>query len=207
VYNPSPPLTQEQYAASLGGGHVQPVALPIDVRVVVRDPSGALLPFPDSVANLPIQVSLTVQANPSQGTFTWLREMQLYGYFAGFVRDPSSFDAAQNALLLQVPARELNGALFLPTVLQPWWVQATDTNLHLWSGPTVDAIDLGPVGGLLVLPVMGPQALGRIYVNDPTLGISGWVDTKGVAPSGPPGPPTSVPPPAPSDDSEDDTVT
>jgi hypothetical protein len=186
VYNPSPQLTAEQYGASLGGGHIQSMAWPIELRVIVRDVSGGIFPFPPSVADQPIQVTLTVQANPSGGTFVWLRELQLYGQFAGYERDLSSFDPSTNTLRLNIPARDLNGTLFLPVILQPWWVQPIDPDTHIWGGPTVDDPDLGPVGTTgSIFPVVGTQMLGRIFVYDPDLDLYGWIEASGVLPAFP----------------------
>lgn len=157
---------------------------PVTLHLLLEDGQGHTLPLPDSLAGQSVQVELPVLA---QGPFAWLQELDVNGQFAGYVRPAATFDPGQNGLQITLPVASLSQTLYLPAILQNAWVSSFDRNVHIWSGPTTDAVDFGLAGPQgAIFPVVGPQVLGRIYVFDPATGGYGWIDASGVGPSGPP---------------------
>lgn len=182
--NPNPSGLNSVQMGSLGGGIVVPLTGPIDLTVTLQDGSGNTIPMPVSLASQNIQLELPVLAS---GVFAWLRELDVNGQFAGYIRDAATFDPNQNGLVISVPLGSLSGTLFLPAQLQPAWVSNFDPNVHMWSGPTTDASDFGTAGPQgTIFPVVGPQVLNRIYVFDPVTQGYGWIDASGIGPSGAP---------------------
>jgi len=93
------------------------------------------------------------------------------------------------ALSLRLPAGTLQGALFLPAVLVPAYVQNFDPEVHIYSGPGRDAIDYGLAAPqFTTFTVVGPQVGRRIFVYNPATQNYGWIDATGVGPV--PGPPS-----------------
>lgn len=181
---PAPSGLNAAQQGSLGGGDVTPVGSPITLTLALEDASGNMLPLPSDLLAQMVILEVPVL---SPGVFAWLEELDAQGQFAGYVRPDATFDPSQNALQIVLPVSSLQGALFLPAVLQPSWVQNFDPNVHIWSGPTSDAIDFGVAGPQgTVYQVVGPQVLGRIYVFDPVTQGYGWIDASGVGPFGPP---------------------
>lgn len=182
---PTPSGLNSVELGSLGGGDVTPVTTPMVLRLFLQDAAGHLLPLPDSLSNITVTVELPVLA---PGTFAWLRELDVNGQFAGYVRDAATFDPSRNGLMISVPLSGLQNTLFLPAVLQPAYLANFDPNVHIWSGPTSDSQDFGVAGPQnTVFTVVGPQVLNRIYVYNPSSGNYGWIDVTGVGPVTGPG--------------------
>ncbi len=191
VLNPAPSLPNEVAAGALGGGNTIPLAKPIDLVFVARDPvTGAPVALPPEVLNRPIEVKLPVIQNPPPGVaFAWLRELREGGQFIGYLRAPADFDPPTNSLRYTLTIGELGGTLFLPAFIQPAWVQNFDPNAHIWSGPTAEAVDFGIAGPqFTTFTVVAPQVGTRIFVYNPVTNNYGWIDALGVGPSGPPAP-------------------
>ena len=71
--------------------------------------------------------------------------------------------------------------------LLPAWVQNFDESVHIYSGPTREALDYGVAAPrFTVFPVVAPQVLGRVFVYNPVTENYGWIDVRGVGPAGPP---------------------
>lgn len=80
-----------------------------------------------------------------------------------------------------------SGTLFLPAVIVRSWVQNFDPDVHVYSGPTLDAIDYGIAGPqFTTFTVVAPQIAGRLHVFNPVTQNYGWIDARGVGPAGPP---------------------
>ena len=154
----------------------------------MKDATGAVVALPGSSA-VTVDVRLPVLAAPAQpgGVFAWLQAIyDPSGAFLGYIRPAAAFDPSTNSVTLQLSPAALQGTLFLPAVLTPAWLSNFDAAAHLFSGPTAEALDFGPIGRqFATLVVVAPQVAGRVYVYD-TAGNYGWVDAAAVGPTGPP---------------------
>jgi hypothetical protein len=181
TYDPQPTPPNEAAAGLLGGGNVHPVAGPIGIDVQPQDPG-----HPLTGVSVDLHLPVIASCQPS-GSFAWLVGVEEDGQFLGYTRWPASFDAATNTLLYSLPVDLVSPTLLLPACLQPAWVMNHDPQVHIWSGPTSDAVDFGVAAPqFTVMPVVGPQVDGRIYVYNPYRGDYGWIDAAGVGPVGPP---------------------
>ncbi|HET7769331.1 MAG TPA: hypothetical protein VFN74_11205 [Chloroflexota bacterium] len=111
--------------------------------------------------------------------------MRYLGLFAGYVRVPGVFVPTMSALDYEVSVAGLvEGRLFLPARITPAYVAVHDPTARFWSGPTPDAIDLGPATPALGrLLVVAPQVLDRIYVFSPTTNNYAWLDAPHLGPA------------------------
>ncbi|HLY63983.1 MAG TPA: plastocyanin/azurin family copper-binding protein, partial [Chloroflexota bacterium] len=178
VFNPVPSTPNAAAAGSLGGGVVLPAGPPIDIQLQLSAPSPA---------GGIVRLSLPALAG-SQGTFAWLQAIyDLQGQFLGYIRPAAQFDPVTNSLTFQLSPDDLHGTLFLPAFIVPAWVQNFDAGLHLYSGPTDNAIDFGAAGAqFTTFTVVAPQVAGRLYVYDPLTRNYGWINVASVGPSGAP---------------------
>ncbi len=188
VVDPRPQTDNVAANGSLGGGNVEPVSRPMDIRLALQDSAGNALPA-GSGGGAKVDISLPVLAAPpsTDASFSWLQAIYENGNFLGYVRPAATFDPTTGSLMLHLSVDALQGTLFLPVFLHPAWIQNTDPNVHLYSGPTSDAIDFGLAGPqFTTFTVVAPQVAGRIFVYNPTTSNYGWMDASGVGPSGPP---------------------
>lgn len=184
VFDPSPVLENQVQAGSVGGGVVQPISLPIDLRIDLRDAEGQKIVPPDSVT-APILVSMPVPSVsvPPEGVIAWLVATYDRDGFAGYVRPPAIFDPNTGRTTLSIPVQDLQGTLFLPAIIVPATVVTLDPDAHLWSGVQPDAADFGPVGPQFSsLVVVAPQVRSRLYVFNPATENYGWIDVSAVGP-------------------------
>ena len=184
VFDPSPVLENEVQAGSVGGGVVQPISSPIDLRLDLRDAYGQQMAPPDSVT-APIQVSMPVPSVPvpPDGVIAWLVATYDRDGFAGYVRPPATFDPNTGRTTLSIPVQDLQGTLFLPAIIVPATVVTLDPEARLWSGVQADAADFGPVGPQFSsLVVVAPQVRSRLYVFNPATENYGWIDVSAVGP-------------------------
>ena len=65
-------------------------------------------------------------------------------------------------------------------------MQNFDLDVHLYSGPTHDALDFGPSAAprFTTFTVVAPQLAGRLYVYDPISANYGWLNVSSLGPSG-----------------------
>jgi hypothetical protein len=192
LIDPSPKVPNLAAAGSLGGGVVVPASGPIDIKVTPKTAAGASVTVsPGSAADLDVVLRLPVTAdalrvNPN-GVFAWLQAVYDDTGFLGYLRPPADFDPATNSVTIHASASSLAGTLFLPAVMVPAWVANFDGDVHIYSGPTSDALDFGVAApAFTTFPVVGPQIAARVYVYDPATQGYGWIDVIGVGPSGPP---------------------
>jgi hypothetical protein len=188
VFSPAPVPPNQAAEGSLGGGNVVPLAPPIDVSLAVRDlSSGVETPLPPEVTNINVALRFCVLQHPPNPAdqFSWLREVNEDGMFAGYFRDTANFDAATNSLTTVVPAGSLSGTLFLPSFIVPAFVANFDANTHIFSSPFADAVDFGVAGPAFTrFSVVSPQVLERIFVFNESSQNYGWIDAAGVGPVG-----------------------
>ena len=210
LFDPAPPTANEVERGSLGGGGVTPLGMPFDLRMEVRAADGTGIPLknlavpkPDGDASLPtVQVAMPVPGrylNGGNGTFAYL--LGLYdgtpsGGFLGYLRPPATFDGRAGTQTLEQPIDSFGGSLILPVDLAPSYVANHSADAHLWSGPTADAIDFGPVGEqFTLLTVVAPQVGFRINVYNPITKNYGWIDVDAVGPADAPATVTVLPTP------------
>jgi hypothetical protein len=182
--DPRPSVPNEAAAGRLGGGDVNPVDGPIEVRLRAEDADGGA----GALAGWAVELRLPVLVACPPGTqFAWLVEVDEGGQFIGYMRMPSVYEPATDSLLYRLDAALLDRALLLPVCVGPAWVMNHDPNTRIWSGPTGDAIDFGPAAPQWTrMPVVRPQVGARIFVFNPATDNYGWIDAAGVGPVGPP---------------------
>ncbi|NBX48032.1 MAG: hypothetical protein EBT22_12810, partial [Chloroflexi bacterium] len=210
LFDPAPPTANDVERGSLGGGGVTPLGMPFDLRMEVRAADGTGIPLknlavpkPDGDASLPtVQVAMPVPGrylNGGNGTFAYL--LGLYdgtpsGGFLGYLRPPATFDGRAGTQTLEQPIDSFGGSLILPVDLAPSYVANHSADAHLWSGPTADAVDFGPVGEqFTLLTVVAPQVGFRINVYNPITKNYGWIDVDAVGPADAPATVTVLPTP------------
>jgi hypothetical protein len=191
VFDPAPKLANDVVAGlSLGGGNVTRVAPPIDIQFqAVDSTTGTSAPLPGSVLEKRIELTLPVLVTPPglDQQFEWLREFREDGLFTGYFRMASTFDPGRNSHRYNIALGEVTGTLFLPAIISPAYLQNFDPNVHVFSGPTITAVDFGLAGPqFTTFTVVGPQVGKRIYVFNSATNNYGWIDVEGVGPSGPP---------------------
>jgi hypothetical protein len=186
---------------ALGGGNAVRIAPPVDLNLVARElASNNEVALPDGALEQTYLVSLPVLAQPADpnNTFTWLVEVQEDGQFLGYMRYPSTFDAATNTLVYELPAHLLIDSSVLPVILVASQVQTFLPDVHGWSSPFSTGGDFGIMGTTwTTYAVLAPQVGGRIGVREPSTGELIWIDASGVGPtdSAASPPPDATPPP------------
>ncbi|NDB19631.1 MAG: carboxypeptidase regulatory-like domain-containing protein, partial [Proteobacteria bacterium] len=210
IFDPAPPTANDVERGSLGGGGVTPLGMPFDLRMEVRAADGTGIPLknladpkPDSDASLPtVQVAMPVPGrylNGGMGTFAYLLGLHdgtPSGGFLGYLRPPATFDGRAGTQTIEQPIDSFGGSLILPVDLVPSYVANHSADAHLWSGPTADAIDFGPVGEqFTLLTVVAPQVGFRINVYNPITRNYGWIDVDAVGPADAPATVTVLPTP------------
>jgi len=184
VGNAAPAIPNPEAAGSLGGGDVVPTGAPVDLKVLLKDAQGNLLPDVDA----PIDISFPVLApTAAGGQPVWLQAVYgAGGTLSGYITPASRVDAS-GRITLQVSIASLQGTLFLPAIEVRAWVQNFDPNVHIFSGWDQQAIDFGPAGPqFTTFTVAQPQVGTRILVFNPLTGNYGWIDATGVGPAGAP---------------------
>jgi hypothetical protein len=189
IFDPAPLTLNETERGSLGGGNVVPLGPPIGLRVrAIDSASGQEVPIPVGLLTSTVDVLLPVLAEapePSQ-QFAWLVEVRGETGFLGYMRRDGVFDPPTNSLRYTLSLGEVGGTRFLPSMIVSSWVRNHDANVHIWSAPTLDALDFGLAGPQFTLfQVVGPQVAGRIFVLNSFTGNYGWIDAASVGPSGP----------------------
>jgi hypothetical protein len=179
-------VTSDADEGGLGGGNAARVAPPVDLSLVAHDiESGAGVPLPDGTQTQTFLVSLPVLAEPSSPneTFTWLASVQEDGEFVGYMRFASIYDPETGMLVYTMPASVLQSTTVLPVILQPASVQTFLPDVHIWSSPFHDGIDLGVAGAMWdVYSVVAPQVAGYIGILQPNTGDMVWIDASGAGP-------------------------
>jgi hypothetical protein len=180
AYDPSAALPTSGEPSGTG---VYPVGQPIRLRLQLQDPlTAADVAVSPELAAQSVRLQLPVLRQPSDGRFAWLAGVEDAGQFVGYALLLTDFDPATGTLRVGVPLSSLQDMLLVPVVLVPTFVEVTNRDLHIWSGPLLDAVDYGvPNPPLLILKVLGPQTAGRLFVFDPVSGSYGWVDANDVA--------------------------
>jgi hypothetical protein len=189
VYDPAPAgINPPQQGI---GAAVLPVGSPVDIKLVLRDAAGnPVTPTGAAATAEAVLITLPVLAQPAQPdlVFAWLQAV--YGDdggFLGYARPAATFDPATGTLTWRTSVAALQGTLFLPALLGPAWVQNHDPLVHVFSGPTRQALDFGFAGPqFTTFTVMAPQLGLRLYVYSPVVDNYAWIDVPGVGPSGPP---------------------
>ena len=180
-------VTSDADEGGLGGGNAARIAPPVDLSLLAHDiQSGAGVPLPDGTESQTFLVSLPVLAQPSSPdeTFTWLASVREDGEFVGYMRFPSIYDPETDMLVYTMPASVLQSTTVLPVILQPASVQTFLPDVHIWSSPFHDAIDLGVAGAVWdVYSVVAPQVAGFIGILQPDTGDMVWIDASGVGPT------------------------
>jgi hypothetical protein len=186
-YDPSPPVPNEAAAGRLGGGNVQPLGAPIEIRLEVESTSGAA-DEPGAPARRVADLRLPVLTGCQPDTqFSWLIEIDQAGQFLGYLRLPAVHDPGTNSLSYRLPVGLLRRALLLPVCLGPAWVMNHDPGTRIWSGPNGDAIDFGAAAPQWTrMTVVGPQVGLRLLVFNEFTANYGWVDVAGLGPVGGP---------------------
>jgi hypothetical protein len=187
LFDPQPALPNAS-ALSLGGGVAAPVAAPFDLKVQPVDSDGNPLALTSETVALNVDITLPVLP-VAAGQFSWLQGMyDSSGIFQGYIRPAADFDSATNTVALHPSVGSLAGTLFLPVAITPAWVQNFQPNVHLFSGPTADAVDFGPATDqqFNTFSVVAPQVAQRLFVYNPVSSNYGWIDVAGVGPAGPP---------------------
>jgi hypothetical protein len=172
-----------------GGGGATVVQDGVDIKVDLRDGAGGAVAPAAQVARTLLQITLPYLPPSEPGTeFHWLYELQENGVPIGYTWSPTEVvDALNGTVTLSLGVQELQGTLFLPTSITPGFVQNHDPLIHMWSGPTREARDFGFAGPqFTTFTVVAPQVTERLFVYSPIVGNYGWLDARGVGPSGPP---------------------
>jgi len=195
VFQAAPAGLNAVQQGSLGGGVVQPIAGPLDIQATVTDPATrAASSLPEAAKSSTVRVTLPIppaaqarlQQDPT-AQFAWLRELRVNGEFQGYLRIDTRYDPGTGTLSYDAPLSDLTGTLFLPAFIVPAYVQNFAPGLRIWSGPSVDAIDLGEAGPqFTIFTVVAPQIGARLFVYNPASQNYGWIDVQGIGPSGPP---------------------
>ena len=177
IINQAPLLDNDQEAGDLGGGDVQALGSPVDIRVVAEEiATNRQVPLPDTVAQAVAEVILPAPSSPpgAEGEVTWLVEARQDSQFFGYLRVASTFDPATNRVVFLVPLRLLDGTLFLPVLLREAYLANFDASARAWSSPFKDALDFGVAAPQWTrMRVLGPQVGGRIFVLNSFTGRPG----------------------------------
>ena len=113
-----------------------------------------------------------------------MASVQEDGEFVGYMRFPSVYDPETGMLVYTMPASVLQSTTVLPVILQPASVQTFLPNVHIWSSPFHDGIDLRVAGSVWdVYSVVAPQVAGYIGILQPDTGDMVWIDASGVGPT------------------------
>jgi hypothetical protein len=161
-----------------------------NAQLAIRDTSPTAFGMPvTGLADVSVNLSLPVMTQPPQPdrVFAWLYAIYQRGDFLGYVRPPASFDPTTSSLRTRLSLADIQasseGTLFLPAVLQPAWVGSFDPGVHIYSGPTDDAIDYGLAGPQnTTFLVVAPQVGNRLFVYNSATNNYGWIDVRGVGP-------------------------
>jgi hypothetical protein len=128
------------------------------------------------------------QPDPAVGYATWLQAItRADGSFLGFIPVTGELDPETGGLILQVPltgATPSAGIILVPVTITYSAVQNFNPDVHFFSGPTDDALDFGPAAPqFTTFVVLAPPVNGRLFVLDPTTGITAWIEAAGVGPA------------------------
>ncbi|HET6320273.1 MAG TPA: hypothetical protein VFG86_27775, partial [Chloroflexota bacterium] len=216
-FEPWPLAPYATVDTALAGANAWQAGDPFHLRVLVIDcVTGDSLTLPTPLLDYPVRVSLPVLPVELAGEtapdtqFAWFRAVWNVNTFSGYLRIDAPRDMETNTLLFSATLADVQSALFLPALVAPSYVENTDPDVHLWSGPRNDVgvgpdTDVEPSGdagtsavnetvdfGLAathqftVFKVVGPPVEGRLFVANLVTGSYGWIDVTGVGPSGPP---------------------
>lgn len=185
IADTAPKLPETANPANLGGGVAEPLAAPLDIQLVAIDRgSGQVVPLPDSIGSLVIEVRLPQPAvSPGPGEqAVWLMEVDdAGGNFLGYARPPSTLDPGTQQVVLLIPVSQLRGTLFLPVLLRTAYVRNFDPDAHMWSSPFADGVDFGVAAPQWTrMQVLAPPISQRLPVLNAFTGEMGWVDVGGV---------------------------
>jgi hypothetical protein len=175
--------------AVYGGGQIVLAGDPVDVKVELRDAAGNQVGAAPEVAGAIVEITLPLQPPAEPGArFHWLHEVYEDGEVLGWAWTKSEVrDEATGTVTIPLSVAELQGTLFLPVSILPGFVQNHDPLVHVWSGPTRQAVDFGFAGPqFTTFSVVAPQVGLRIFVYSPVVDNYAWIDAPGVGPSGPP---------------------
>ena len=185
----------------MGGGQVQVVDAPIDIKVGLRDAAGNPLVLAPEVADARVEVTLPLLPaglaggqegvegrGATGGGFHWMYEVRQDDAVLGYTWSPYEVvNAAAGTVTIPLRLQELDGTIFLPTRITPGNVQNHDPLVHMWSGPTREARDFGFAGPqFTTFTVVAPQVSERLLVYSPVVDDYAWIDALGVGPSGGP---------------------
>jgi hypothetical protein len=184
AYEPAPMLYKYGELGDRAFGHVNPLGLPVRLRVSAEEAStGLAYQLDPALAAAEVTLSLPVRSyDAALGEFAWLIEVRDdTGQFVGYRRLTATFDPNTNTLQANVQLGEMDDRLLLPVALAPAQVLLADPAAHLWSDARADAADFGELGETVTaMDVLGPRVGDRVYVYDPTWQASGWVDVNSV---------------------------
>jgi hypothetical protein len=184
-------LAQPPAAEVFGGGRVEVVGAPLDIKLELHDAAGALMAPAADVGSERVALTLPLlQPADPDSEFHWMYEVLENGIHLGYTRSTDEA-AAGESVTISLRLDELQGTLFVPASITPGYVQNHDPLVHTWSGPTVEARDFGFAGPQwTTFTVAAPQVRDRLLVWSPVVSDYAWIDVAGVGPSGPPaGPP------------------
>ena len=176
TFEPTPAGLNSVQQGSLGGGNVVPLGLPFALRVQSATPAARIQFSLPSIKVAPGQTLGYLYSTRSSG-----------GPFAGYLRAPAEFEPPTTRQVWTLSTDEVADLLILPVAFQPAYVQNFDAAARIYSGPDDLALDFGVAGpAFTTFTVVGPQVGTRIFVYSPVSKGYGWIDARGVGPSGPP---------------------
>ena len=176
TFEPTPAGLNSVQQGSLGGGNVVPLGLPFALRVQSATPAARIQFSLPSIKVAPGQTLGYLYSTRSSG-----------GAFAGYLRAPAEFEPPTTRQVWTLSTDEVADLLILPVAFQPAYVQNFAAAARIYSGPDDLALDFGVAGpAFTTFTVVGPQVGTRIFVYSPVSKGYGWIDARGVGPSGPP---------------------
>lgn len=216
-FEPWPLVPYATVDTALAGANAWQAGDPFHLRVLVIDcATGDSLTLPEPLLDYPVRVSLPMLPVELAGEtgpdtqFAWFRALWNANTFSGYLRIDAWPDVETNMLVFSATLADVQSALFLPALVAPSYVENTDPDVHLWSGPKNDVgvgpdmdvepdgdaaisaanvtVDFGLAGThqFTVFKVVGPRVEGRLFVASMATGNYGWIDVAGIGPSGPP---------------------
>jgi hypothetical protein len=189
TFDITPPLPVEVAPHVVGGGQLETVDNPLDIKVGLRDGAGNPVALATDVGQATVDITLPIlPTNDPLGEFHWLYELMEDGVPVGYTWSPYEVvDPATGTVTITLVLEELQGTLFLPASVTPGFVQNHDPLVQMWSGPTREARNFGLAGPqFTTFTVVAPQVRERLFVYSPVVSNYAWIDAAGVGPSGPP---------------------